>query len=216
MSYLSTIFSGFWTLVTGMKITAREMPRKAVTLTYPHKKPELSDAYRSAIQLVRFEETDSHDCVACMQCVKICPSFCITIEGEKIEGIKRQRANRVEMDFALCSLCGLCIDVCPTDTLEYSKIYDEAGGNRGWTYDLLAEFREGEEAWIERMRAIEAKEAAEKEAKRKAIAEAKAAAATKKPAEEAAPKPPDEGAAGKPAPPPASDLPEDKPEEPES
>ena len=187
MPYLSTIFGGFWTLVTGMKITARQMPRKPVTEIYPHEKPKLSDAYRSAIQLVRFEESDSHDCVACMQCVKICPSFCITIEGEKIEGIKRQRANRVEMDFALCSMCGLCIDVCPTDTLEYSRIYDEAGGNRGWTFDLLAEFREGEEPYIERQRAIEAKEAAEKEANRKAIAEAKAAAA-KQQAEEAAAK----------------------------
>jgi len=184
MGYFGTIAEGFKTLLVGMGITARESRRKSVTLTYPHKKPELSEAYRSAIKLVRFEESDTHDCVACMQCVHICPSFCITIEGEKIEGIKRKRATRVEMDFALCSMCGLCIDVCPTDTLEYSRIYDEAGGNRNWRFDLLDEFREREERYIAEQREREAKEAAEKEAKRAAAQKAKEAAAKTKAAKE--------------------------------
>ena len=61
------------------------------------------------------------------------------------------------MDFALCSLCGLCIDVCPTVTLKYSRIYDEAGYNRDWTFDLLEDFQEGEAAYIVRAREEEAK-----------------------------------------------------------
>ena len=167
---------GFRSLLTGMGITLRQSFRKPVTLTYPHKKPELSDAYRGTVDLVKFEETGTHDCIACLQCVKICPSYCITIEGGRVEGMKKARADVVEMDFALCSLCGLCIDTCPTDTLQYSKIYDDVGYQRNWNYDLLAPFRDGEEEFRERQRAIEKKAAEEKAAAKAAKAAAAAAA----------------------------------------
>lgn len=159
-----------------MGITLRQSFRKPVTLTYPHKKPVLSDAYRGTVDLVKFEETGTHDCIACLQCVKICPSYCITIEGGRVEGMKKARADVVEMDFALCSLCGLCIDTCPTDTLQYSKIYDDVGYQRNWKYDLLAPFRDGEEAFREQQRAIEKKAAEEKAAAKAAKAAAAAAA----------------------------------------
>jgi NADH-quinone oxidoreductase subunit I len=175
VSYLGAISVGFRSLLTGMGITLRQSFRKPVTLTYPHRKPELSDAYRGTVDLVRFDETGTHDCIACMQCVKICPSYCITIEGGRVEGIKKMRASRFEMDFALCSLCGLCIDTCPTDTLKYSKIYDDAGYQRNWKYDLLDPYRAGEEAFVERQRLLEQHEAEEKAAARAA----KAAAAAK-------------------------------------
>ena len=186
MSYFTTIAEGFRSLLVGLGITARQSRRKAVTLRYPHEKPELSKAYRSAIKLVQFQETQTHDCIACMQCVNICPSFCITIEGEKPDGIKRKRATRVEMDFALCSLCGLCIDTCPTETLEYSTIYDEAAAHRNWKFDLLDEFRAREDSFLAEQRE---KEAAEAAAKAAAAAAAKAAKAAE------APKPPPEGGA---------------------
>ncbi|MCB9837992.1 MAG: 4Fe-4S dicluster domain-containing protein [Phycisphaeraceae bacterium] len=176
MSYVGSILVGFRSLLTGMRITLRQSARKSVTLTYPHKKPEISDAYRGTVDLVRFDETGTHDCIACLQCVKICPSYCITIEGGRVEGMKKARADRVEMDFALCSLCGLCIDTCPTETLKYSKIYDDVGYQRNWKYDLLAPFRDGEEAFREQQREIERREA-------EAKAAAKAAAAAKKAAE---------------------------------
>jgi formate hydrogenlyase subunit 6/NADH:ubiquinone oxidoreductase subunit I len=180
MAYLRTIAGGLRSLLVGMGVTARQIRRKPVTLAYPHQKPELSKAYRSAIKLVRFDESQTHDCVACMQCVTICPSACITIEGGKVEGLKRKRATRVEMDFALCSLCGLCIDVCPTDTLEYSRLYDDVGRTRDWNMDLLAEFRDGEEAFLAAEREKAEREAAEKAATKAAADAARAAAAAEK------------------------------------
>ena len=183
MNLIAQVPGGFRSLLTGLGVTFRQIFKRKVTLQYPHEKPELSGAYRSLIKLKRFEDLDSHDCVACMQCVKICPSACIAIEGGKVEGIKRKRATRFEVDFALCSLCGLCVDVCPTDTLEYSKLYDEAGYERGWVYDLLADFRDEEPDFIERQKVVEAKEAAEKEAKKAAAAKAKAEREAKKAAE---------------------------------
>lgn len=188
MSVVGRIGKGVGSLVGGLWITLRELGatlfrRKKVTLQYPHEQPELTRAYRSAIQLIRFDETGSHDCVACLACQRVCPSSCISIEGGKVEGIKKKRASKFEMDFALCSLCGLCIDVCPTTTLEYSRLYDEAGYQRNWKYDLLAEFRAKEEQFIAEQRA---REEAEAEAKKKAAEEKKKAAAAAKAAKEAA------------------------------
>jgi len=180
INYFRGIFGGLVSLLTGLSITMRHLFKKPVTLQYPHETPELSPAYRSAIQLIRFDETNSHDCVACLACQRICPSFCIAIEGGKIEGIKKKRATAFTMDFALCSLCGLCIDVCPTTTLEYSKLYDEAGYNRDWNFDLLKEFRSYEEQFIREQRGREDQAAAEKtaaaEAKKKSAAAKKTSA----------------------------------------
>jgi NADH-quinone oxidoreductase subunit I len=181
-----------------MSVTFKALFTKPVTMPYPHKEPELSGAYRSAIELIRFEETGTHDCVACLQCEQICPSFCIKIDGERPEGMKKKRATTFDMDFALCSLCGLCLDVCPTTTLKYSRLYDEAGYQREWVHDLLDDFRDGEEAYREVAAAEEAEKAAAREAKRAAAAEAKekkaaaeaaaaAAAAEAAPAAETAP-----------------------------
>lgn len=194
-SYLGKVLGGSKSLVSGMGVTLGELfsttvKREAVTLQYPKEKPQLSKAYRSAIKLIRFEESNSHDCVACKACERVCPSFCIKLDGGKVEGIKKKRVQFFEMDFALCSLCGLCLDVCPTDTLEYSKVYDEAGYNRDWRVDLMDEFRDYEEEFVAKQRVIEeaaaeakkAKAAAAKAAKEKAKAE-KARAETDKPAE---------------------------------
>ena len=178
--YFQRIAVGAWSLCLGLWTTLRIGAfRKPVTVQYPHEQPELSEAFRSCIQLIRFDATDSHDCVACMQCVQVCPSDCIEIEGERPEGLKKKRATVFDVQYSLCSLCGLCLDVCPTDTLEYSNRFDDAGYQRDeWTYDLLTGFREGEEAFREQAREELARKEAEKQARlaAKAAAEAKAAA----------------------------------------
>lgn len=191
MTHVIAFITGFVSLLTGMKVTLTAMFRtllqKPVTLQYPHEKPVLSPNFRSAIKLIRFEETNSHDCVACLQCEKICPSFCITIGGGKIEGIKKKRATTFTMDFALCSLCGLCLDVCPTTTLEYSRTYDDASYSRDWNFDLLEDFREYEPTFITEQLVREEAEAAQKAAKKAAAAAAKAAQKAAEPPADSAP-----------------------------
>lgn len=186
MKAILRLLTGFWSLLVGLSITMGHLlrtlvGRKKVTQQYPHEKPELTKAYRSAIKLIRFDETNSHDCVGCKACERICPSFCISVDGDKVAGIKKKRATHFEMDFALCSLCGLCLDVCPTDTLEYSRLYDEAGYTREWKHDLLDEFNAYEETFIAEQLVREEAEAAEKarlaEEKKRAAAAAKAARA---------------------------------------
>jgi len=179
MPLLKDIYVGAASLLVGMKVTVQNFLQPPVTSQYPKERLEMTEAYRNVIVLIEKEDIGSHDCIACKACERVCPSFCIHLDGGRPEGLKRQRVTEFTVDFALCSECGLCLDVCPTDTLGYSRSYDETGYSRSdFVYDLLDPWRDGEATTIERLREAEAKAAAEKaaavEARKKAAA-AKAA-----------------------------------------
>jgi formate hydrogenlyase subunit 6/NADH:ubiquinone oxidoreductase subunit I len=140
MDLLRRYWTGFWSLIVGLKVTGGHMLRRRVTIYYPHEVPDVAK-WGGPIELVRFPETGTHDCIACNACVRVCPSECITVEGQRPEGSKKLRATLFHLDFSTCSLCGLCVDVCPTDTLRYSTRYDEAMYTRVATInDLLRPF----------------------------------------------------------------------------
>jgi NADH-quinone oxidoreductase subunit I len=158
-----------------MKVTLSHLFRGPVTSQYPRERIEMTTAYRNVIRLIEIEAIGSHDCIDCQACVRVCPSDCITVEGERPEGMRKKRATLFEVEFALCSECGLCIDSCPTDTLGYSREYDQAGFRRNdFLYDLLEEWRDGEDEVRAKLREEEEKKAAAKK-----VAAAKAAAAKK-------------------------------------
>ena len=176
MALVKEIIDGTKTLLTGMKITMDNCLKPPVTSQYPMEKIEMSEAFRNVIVLIEKDDIGSHDCIDCKACERVCPSFCIELDGERIEGLKRKRITLFKVDFALCSDCGLCLDVCPTDTLGYSKVHDEAGYKRSdFLYDLVEPWADKEEAALERLKEIETKQAEER-AKRTA---AKKAAAKK-------------------------------------
>jgi len=175
---LTNAFKGARSLLTGMKVTLKHCFRPPVTTQYPHEKLEMSSAYRNVIDLIEIEGIGSHDCIDCGMCVRVCPSYCIKVEGERPDGMKRKRATLFEVDFALCSECGLCVDVCPTETLGYSREFDQAGFGRGdFLYDLLVPWRDGEEAVRDRLRKAEAAEKAARDAAKKANAASEASPA---------------------------------------
>lgn len=176
MPLLRDIYAGASSLLVGMKVTVQNFLQPPVTSQYPKERIEMTEAYRNVIVLIEKEDIGSHDCIACKACERVCPSFCIDLDGGRPEGLKRQRVTEFTVDFALCSECGLCLDVCPTDTLGYSRSYDETGYSRkDFIYDLLDPWRDGEETTVARLRAAEAKAAAEKatavEARKKAAAQ---------------------------------------------
>ena len=92
-------------------------------------------------ELIRDPESESHRCIACLQCQTICPSACIAVEGEKVPGSKKKRPTLFTMHYELCSLCGLCVDNCPTDALQHSDQYEDVTYLlEGMVHDLLAPF----------------------------------------------------------------------------
>jgi NADH-quinone oxidoreductase subunit I len=72
-----------------------------------------------------------------MLCVKECPTWCIELDShpEQIEepGARPRTVNALDdfrIDYGLCMYCGICIEVCPFDALEWKPDYDYAGQNR--------------------------------------------------------------------------------------
>ena len=78
------------------------------------------------------------DCTSCMLCVRECPSWCITLDShsEEVveEGARRPKKVNVldefTIDYGLCMYCGICIEVCPFDALEWRPDYDYPAANR--------------------------------------------------------------------------------------
>ncbi len=77
-------------------------------------------------------------CTSCMICAQECPAWCITIDAhtEQVSepGARRPRSVSVldafSIDFGLCMYCGICVDVCPFDALEWSPEGDHAAERR--------------------------------------------------------------------------------------
>ena len=127
---LKEIFTGFYSLVTGMRITLGQFFKPIVTVQYPHESLKMSKRFRGHIELVRSPETGKPLCFVCKLCEKACPSDCITVEGMKPEGAKRKTVTSYRLDFTKCSLCGTCVEACRDGAIRYSHEYNLASTNK--------------------------------------------------------------------------------------
>jgi NADH-quinone oxidoreductase chain I len=136
--YFSSLFTGAKSLLIGMKVTIREMFKPIVTVQYPREKCAITPNFRGHTMLVRDGETGTHRCISCKFCQMDCPSGCITVISEKREGVKGLTLLSYRLDFTKCSLCGICVEVCPTSALDFSAEYELAGFESSeFRYDLL-------------------------------------------------------------------------------
>ena len=77
-------------------------------------------------------------CTSCMLCVRECPTWCITLEShtEQVdeEGARRPRTVAVldsfAIDYGLCMYCGICVDICPFDALEWRPTVEYSSPDR--------------------------------------------------------------------------------------
>ena len=82
-------------------------------------------------------------CVACGLCEKGCPSGCITVKGEKREGVKGKVVCEYILDFTKCSLCGQGVESCKFDAITFSKDYNLASPRReDFVFDLIKRLKE--------------------------------------------------------------------------
>lgn len=140
---ISEIISGAASIVTGMGVTLKFMFTRPVTIQYPKEPTRPSPVHKGRIRFVIFPETSTHDCIACLKCQNICPSDCFKIAGEKPAAGGQRRPTLFTYNFSNCSLCSLCIEVCPTVTLEHSPEFNLASEekNRYW-YDFMKDTEE--------------------------------------------------------------------------
>jgi len=196
MTYFKEIATGFWSLLAGMAVTIRYFVKPVVTVQYPRQKIQMSPNFRGYPQLIINPETKTHRCIACEMCARTCPSQLISVEGAKFPGEKQKRAVKYIHEHYYCSLCGLCVEVCPTSALEYSQEYRLVGFSReDAVLDHLKLLQERQQAaglpvtpipTAAEIAAAAAAEAKEKEAKAKAAAAAAAAKKAAAPSEEKA------------------------------
>lgn len=141
--YFLDLVAGARSLVKGLGVTLGELFRPAVTVPYPREKLEIPAAFRGHTELVRDPRTGTHRCIVCLMCQTDCPSSCILVKGEKREGATGKVLTAYQLDFTRCSLCGLCVEVCPTAALRFSREYALAGFSRDrFRYDLLTRLEE--------------------------------------------------------------------------
>jgi len=136
--YFIEIVNGVKTFLTGMKMTLKHYNNKedlVATLQYPHEKwpiPERNIGFEnSEYNLIRSRlHVDIDDCIGCLQCEKVCPVDCITIDTIKppkgtdvdfgitsLDTQKKMLVTRFSIDMSECMYCNLCAYPCPEECI---------------------------------------------------------------------------------------------------
>ena len=162
--------TGLWSLVVGLGVTGNQFYRRAVTVHYPRQTVDNLSTFRGPIELIpSAKDPMKPDCILCGMCEQSCPSGCIEVKShfeeepdaqepnvqapaeagsdpEKKAPPKKKKKTKVidsfDLNFNLCSLCGLCVQSCPGSGLRFSHEAYLAGYSRSdFEFDLLARMR---------------------------------------------------------------------------
>jgi formate hydrogenlyase subunit 6/NADH:ubiquinone oxidoreductase subunit I len=103
-AYFKAIFSGIFSLLSGMAITIQEFFKKDVTLQYP------TERWR--------------------MCVRICPNNSLEIvQGKGADG-KARILDKYIYKLSTCTLCELCVEACNFDAIRMSQDYELSAYDR--------------------------------------------------------------------------------------
>ena len=78
-------------------------------------------------------------CTSCMLCIRECPTWCMTLDSHQEPDPATFHATRPRMinvlddfriDFARCMNCGICVEVCPFDALQWNADFDYPESDR--------------------------------------------------------------------------------------
>ncbi|MEO1890828.1 MAG: NADH-quinone oxidoreductase subunit NuoI, partial [Candidatus Thioglobus sp.] len=108
----------------GLKITAKELINKKITVQYPEEKTPISPRFRGIHALRRYPNGEER-CIACKLCEAVCPANAITIESEMRDDGTR-RTTQYDIDLFKCIFCGFCEEACPVDAIVETQIFEYA------------------------------------------------------------------------------------------
>jgi NADH-quinone oxidoreductase subunit I len=113
-------------LVKGLNVTLKNMVKPKVTYNYPKEPLKMPERFRG----IQYFEPDK--CIVCNQCVRVCPTDCITLTGKKNPDPtqKGKVIDTYDINFEICILCDLCTEVCPTEAVVMTNNFELATYSR--------------------------------------------------------------------------------------
>jgi len=135
LNYFKDIWLGILTVLKSMGIAWTHLFTPSVTLQYPTEKWTMPERSRSRL----FNKIE--DCTGCGQCVRACPTGCITLQTEKRGKEEPEvlasngtpiklRILTYDIDMTLCCYCALCTFPCPTQCLQMTGVYEYSVYNK--------------------------------------------------------------------------------------
>ncbi len=96
------------------------------TVEYPFVVKSLPGSSRTMIK------NNFKECIGCLKCQVICPVKAIEIEGFEYSKTMRRPTSSAgipfereiesfRVNYSNCVLCGICVDICPTQSLGFTK-----------------------------------------------------------------------------------------------
>ncbi len=107
-------------ILQGLLVTLQHYFSRKVTVPYPEKVLAPAARFRGILRLFRDEKGEPL-CIACKACQRACPTKCFEIEGARPEGSRLLRPTRYDWKLSRCTFCGLCVEVCPTAAIRFSR-----------------------------------------------------------------------------------------------
>jgi NADH-quinone oxidoreductase subunit I len=113
-------------LAKGLGVTLKNLTEKKVTYAYPDVPIDMPDRFRGV------QHFDPDKCIVCNQCVRICPTECITLTGKpNPDPTKKGKViDTYDINFEICILCDLCTEVCPTEAIVMTNNFELATYSR--------------------------------------------------------------------------------------
>jgi formate hydrogenlyase subunit 6/NADH:ubiquinone oxidoreductase subunit I len=116
-----------WFLLSAIPKSLRSPP---FTVEYPFVVKSLPSSARTSIR------NNFKECTGCLKCEQTCPVKAIGIDGFEYSktmrrpvssgGIPFEReVESFRLDYSQCVYCGLCVQVCPTGALGFTKSFSK-------------------------------------------------------------------------------------------
>ncbi len=121
--------------------------RRPVTVQYPDQHVPIQPRFMGFPALTWDEGVGEPYCTACMVCIRMCPTLCMsaTMEDNPLQKEGKSHRKKIvetfEINLNRCILCGICVEVCNFDAIVMSHEHEmstyERNGDRTDLIGLL-------------------------------------------------------------------------------